>query len=111
MLQLNKQDGKKGSRTPVHWKQDGIDAFHAIKQALTQQLELHQIQPDMPFTIRTDASRYAIGAVLEQRVQGQQVPVAFYSRKLVGSQKNWSPREQETYAVVSALQKWAGWIG
>ena len=33
------------------------------------------------------------------------------SRKLTGSQRNWTPREKETYAVVAALQKWAGWIG
>ena len=27
------------------------------------------------------------------------------------AQLNWTPREKETYAVVSALRKWAGWIG
>ena len=39
------------------------------------------------------------------------MPVGFFSRKLAGSQKNWTPREKETYAIVSALRKWAGWIG
>ena len=111
MLQVSKEDGKKGSRKPLHWTQEGMDAFHAIKGALAQTLELYQVQPDKPFVLRTDASRYAIGAVLEQKVGDALVPVAFYSRKLVGSQKNWSTREQETYAVVSALRKWAGWIG
>ena len=24
---------------------------------------------------------------------------------------NWTPREKETYAIVSALRKWASWIG
>ena len=38
-------------------------------------------------------------------------PVAFMSRKLTGSQLNWVPREQETYAIILALQKWESWIG
>ena len=39
------------------------------------------------------------------------VPVAFMSRKLTDSQKNWVPREQETYSIIAALQKWESWIG
>ena len=37
--------------------------------------------------------------------------MAFYTMKLTPSQQKWTPREQETYAQVSALRKWAGWIG
>jgi len=39
------------------------------------------------------------------------VPVAFLSRKLTASQRNWVPREMETYAIVLALQEWERWIG
>ena len=39
------------------------------------------------------------------------MPVSFFSRKLSKHQLNWTPREKETYAVVSALRKWEGWIG
>ena len=63
------------------------------------------------FTLRTDASNYAIGAVLEQTFEGYSKPVAFWSRKLTPGQRKWSPREQETYAIVSALKKFAGYIG
>ena len=61
--------------------------------------------------MRTDASNYEIGAVLEQDKDGRLVPVAFYSRKLSGSKLNWTPREKECYAIVCCLRKWAGWIG
>ena len=62
--------------------------------------------------LRADASGYAVGASLEQMVdevrmstpedvqQTKTVPVAFLSRKLTSSQRNWVPREQETYAIV-----------
>ncbi len=51
------------------------------------------------------------GEVLEQQRKGEWVPVSFFSRKLGQSQLNWTPRETETYAIVAALRKWAGWVG
>ena len=93
-----------------------------LKSKLAQQLELFQLDPDRPFVMRCDASGFAIGAVLEQAhpdeatVQDIEigktrlVPVSFFSRKLTGSQLNWTPREKETYAIVAALRKWAGHI-
>jgi hypothetical protein len=50
--------------------------------ALTEGLEVFQIEPDHPFILRTDASDFALGAVLEQQRKDKWVPVAFYSRKL-----------------------------
>ena len=61
--------------------------------------------------MRTDASEWAIGAVLEQEFDGNIKPVVFYSQKLGGSQLNWTPLEKECYAIVSSLRKWTGWIG
>ena len=93
------------------WTESEVEAFGKLKKALARSLSLHHVQVDKPFILRTDASGYAIGAVLEQEKDGQIVPVAFCSRKLRKSQRNWTPREQETYAIIMALRKWAGWIG
>jgi biotin carboxyl carrier protein len=110
-LQLNREDGKKGSQKMLLWDQGEVDAFNKLKQALSKDLSLFQIQVDKPFTLRTDASGYAIGAVLEQELNGKLVPVCLCSRKLTASKRNWTPREQETYAIIMALRKWAGWMG
>ena len=115
-LSVNREDGKKGSTKRVTWKDDEIRAFQRLKEALVEELVLFQADPDKPFILRADASDRAIGAVLEQKREGAltphgTVPVAFFSRKLGKSQLNWTPREKETYAVVEALKKWAGWIG
>lgn len=111
LLQVKRQEGKKGSQKPVQWNENAEMAFHKLKKVLTESLELFQVDPDCPFVLRTDASEWAIGAVLEQERNRQWVPVGFFSRKLAGSQRNWTAREKETYAIVSALRKWAGWIG
>ena len=73
---------------------------------------LHLVDPDRGFVPRTDASDYAIGAVLEQVLDdGRHVPVAFWSRVLAeGQRRTWTPREKEADAIVMALRKWAGYI-
>ena len=116
-LQLSREDGKKGSQKRLTWRKCEIESFEELKKRLAQSLELFIVDPDSPFVLWADASDKAIGAVLEQdRVLQpggpiQRVPVGFSSRKLAKSQFNWTPREKETYAIVSALRKWAGWIG
>ncbi len=87
-------------------------AVEALKDALKEGLQVFQLEPDQHFVLCTDASDFAIGAVLEQERNEELVPVSFFSsRKLVQSQLNWNPREMETYAIVAALRKWAGRVG
>ena len=71
------------------------------------------MDPDKGFVLQTDASDYAVSAVLEQvRDDGSHVPVAFWSRFLTEGQRGtWTAREKETYAIVCALRKWSGHIG
>ena len=86
--------------------------FEGVKQALLFAVSLHLVVPDRVFVLRTDASEYAIAAVLEQMLDdGRQVPVAFWSRVLAkGQRRTWTPREREAYSTVMALRKWAGYI-
>ena len=87
-------------------------AFEGMKQALLSAVGLHLVDPDRGFLLRTDASDYAVGAVLRQVLDdGRHVPVAFWSRVLAeGQRRTWTPREKEAYAIVMALRKWAGYI-
>ena len=82
-------------------------AFADLKGKLAKQLDLYQLDPDRPFVLRTDASDHAIVAVLEQQHPDDRmghlidfgktrlVPVSFYSRKLAGSQKNWTREKRK----------------
>ena len=111
-LKVNGVKSKAGSNLPLKWTEDEKQAFEDLKKALAASLSLHQLEPDKPFQMRTDASHTAIGAVLEQtKRQTHWVPICFFSRKLTISQVNWSPREKEAYGIVASLVKWAGWIG
>ena len=68
-----------------------------------------------PYVIGMDASKYAVGAVLEQEDdQGNLRPVVFFSRKLQAKngmgQIGWSTRKEETYALIATLHKFRSWI-
>ena len=111
-------DTQKGGTVPVAFM------FMKLKEMMMKVLSLQVVNPYWPFVLRTDASGFAIRAVLEQvpkvvgmptvadTQSGGTVPVAFMSRKLTESQnRTWSTRDKEAYAVVFALEKWASWIG
>ena len=75
-------------------------------------LKLWLIDPDKGFVLRTDASDYAVGAVLEQfEDDGTDVAVTFWCRVLApGQRRTWTARGEETYTIICALRKWAAHI-
>ena len=113
MLQVGKFDGRKGSKKKLALTPEAEDAFSRLKERLLGQLGLFLVDLDKGFVLRTDASDYAVRAVLEQILDdGSHVPVAFWSRILAeGQRRTWTAREKETYAIVCALRKWSGHIG
>ena len=62
------------------------------------------------FEIHTDASGYAIGAVLYQEVSGKLQPVAFHSRKLNPAERNYHTTDQEMLAVVDTCRHWRDYL-
>ena len=123
-LKVDKNQGKKGSTVKIQWDAESVKSFDDTRGALCKALTLQNVRVDQPFVMRVDASGKAIGASLEQVPNGHEastiddmlklktVPVGFMSRKLTESQmRTWDIRDKECYAIISALEKWAGWIG
>ena len=112
MLKGNREETKKGSKKALVWTAESDAAFEGMKQALLSAVGLQLVDADRGFVLRTDASDYAVGAVLEQVLDhGRHVPVDFLSGVLAeGQRRTRTPREKEAYAIVMALRKWAGYI-
>ena len=54
----------------LHWDDDAIAAFSEIKDALAQAALLTHPNPGAPLCLVTDASDKAVGAILQQRLDG-----------------------------------------
>ena len=96
---------KKAGPDPVEWSTDCTQAFRRLKELLCTCPVL--LAPDYAktFILQTDASQRGIGAVLSQEDDtGNNHPVAFYSRKMLSWEQNYSATEQEGLAVVDACK-------
>ena len=94
--------------TPFVWGEQQQAAFEALKAALTEAPLLMLPRPDKPYEMHTDASDFAIGAVLyqEDAVSGELRPIAYESHKLSEVQRRYATHERELLAVVHALKVW-----
>jgi hypothetical protein len=90
------------------WAEAQEQAFEGLKQALISApvLKLPDWQSDSPFEITCDASYMGISGMLVQ----DKHPVAFESRKLNASERNYAPPELEMLAVVHCIKVWRCYI-
>ncbi|PHJ18169.1 retrotransposon ty3-gypsy subclass, partial [Cystoisospora suis] len=93
--------------TDMVWRMQHSEAVKNLKEALINVATLKIFDPDKPVVLKTDASKHAIGAVLEQ----VGVPIAFEPQKM-GKRESFMPDyKSELLAIVHALMKWKSFIG
>ena len=73
-LKVPRNEGKKGSKKAITWTEEDQKVFEELRRILSSKLELQRVNPDKPFVLRVDASKYAIGATLEQLVDEMRNP-------------------------------------
>jgi hypothetical protein len=94
----------------VTWGEKQEQAFVELKQLLSQSPILKLPDLDKQFILQTDASGFALGAVLLQETDGIKHPVAYASRKLLSRECNYIVGERECLAVVWAVQKFSRFL-
>ena len=92
-------DCLKGRPKDLTWTQDSQSSFDAIKEALAKAALLHHPRPTAPLALTTDASKLAIGGVLEQLGPKGWEPLGFYSSRLQRQQQLWPPYDRELLAA------------
>ena len=96
--------GRKGDDL-IKLSKQNVASFEEIKRKLCAAPQLAHPDLERPFTLYTDASNIAVGAILLQRdLNGVERPVSFFSKKLSSAQRNYSTFERECLAVICALE-------
>ncbi|GBN96944.1 Retrovirus-related Pol polyprotein from transposon 17.6 [Araneus ventricosus] len=92
------------------WTESEQNTFNTLKNCLVSPPILSQADFTKPFVLRTDASNYALGAVLLQGAVMEEHPIEYASRLLNSAERNYSTTEREALAVVWALNKFKCYI-
>jgi hypothetical protein len=88
----------------IDWHDTALAAFTATKEALAKATLLSYPTPDAPTCLLTDASDMAVGAVLQQYVDGAWRPLSFFSKKMKPSKTRYSTFDRELLAVYLAIR-------
>ena len=105
--------GKKRDNTLLEsvWLDAQQQSFDGLKDALTKVTLLRFPDPSASFIVTTDASDFAIGAMLSQKgTDAIETPVEFVSRLLSKPELNYHATEREGLAVVFAVQRFRHYL-
>jgi len=80
-------------------------SFKTLKTALCEAPVIQVPDSEKDFVLVNDASDSAVSAVLNQRVNGQLAPVAFYSKLLGPTERRYCTYEKECLAIVFGCEK------
>lgn len=103
-LHVYLQDSKKNDKHTIDWSADAEAAFVNAKKSLAEHTLLAHPSPETRTRLVTDASDFAMGAVLEQFVKNSWRPLAFFSRKFTPAQKKYSAYDRELTAMYVAIK-------
>ena len=88
-----------------------LAAFATLKRKFIEAPVLQHFDPSLPTTLSTDASNFALSAVVQQPDDsGALHPVAFYSRKLSPAEINYKIHDKELLAIVAAFREFCAWL-
>jgi hypothetical protein len=96
--------------TPFVFDESCQKAFDFLKTAVTCAPILQPPIWTTPFEIMTDASDYAVGAVLGQKIDRKPFVIYYASKTLDEAQRNYTVTEKELLAVVFALEKFRAYL-
>ena len=104
--------------TIFEWTQICQESFELLKSSLMTEPILTYPDPNLPYILFTDASKYAWACVLTQEkthvVDDKEIqilhPITYMSGLFRGSQMNWACLTKEAYAIYMSIKKLAYYL-
>lgn len=89
---------------PWEWSERHEQAFNKVKRELVSDRILTHFDPTARLVLSVDASPTGLGAVLSQGEEGCERPIAYASRSLMASEKNYSQIHKEAVAIIFGVK-------
>nr|GFA43129.1 reverse transcriptase domain-containing protein [Tanacetum cinerariifolium] len=96
--------------SPFIFSNECIQAFRTLKDKLTEASILIAPNWDKPFELMCDASDYAVGVVLGQRIEKHFRPIHYASKTMNQAETNYTTTEKEMLTVVYAFKKFRSYL-
>ncbi len=96
--------------TPWKWRSEQDQAFAELKKRMAEDVILAIPNETDPFMVEADASEGAIGAVLSQKQNRKWCLVAFMSKLLSVTERNYEIYDKELLAIMLALDEWRHYL-
>ena len=92
------------------WEEDQDKAFDSLKQRITKQPVLAVPTDEDQFRIECDSSNFANGAILSQKINEKWKPIAFRSRSLNATERNYEIYDKELLAIMDSIEEWRQYL-
>ena len=87
------------------WSDKHEQCIELLKKLVTESPVLKYYDPTKPMKLSVDSSKYVLGAVLLQKYEEDWAPVAYGSRSLTRSERNYAQIEKESLAILFGCNK------
>ncbi|GFS55753.1 retrovirus-related Pol polyprotein from transposon 17.6 [Trichonephila inaurata madagascariensis] len=100
-------DALKGKikRESITWDERCEKAFAELKDKLVSKPILFAPDFSKDFILQTDASDIGAGVVLSQKINGEEHPILYLSKKFSRAERNYSTVERELAAIIFGLKR------
>ncbi len=92
------------------WGKAQDDAFQELKRQMAEDVILAIPTDDDLFRVEANASEGAVGAVLSQKQNEMWCPVAFMSKTLSATERNYKIYDKELLMIMLALSEWRHYL-
>src|SRR6266446_2569716 len=97
--------------TPWHFGETESAAFRHLKTAFCLAPVLYHWALDLPMTVETDASDYAIAGILSVTTPDLEIRlIAFHSQSLHDAERNYNTHDKELLAVFDCYKAWRHYL-
>nr|GEZ97578.1 reverse transcriptase domain-containing protein [Tanacetum cinerariifolium] len=96
--------------SPFIFSNECIQAFKTLKDKLTEASILIAPNWDQPFELMCDASDFAVGAVLGQRIEKHLRPIHYASKTMNQAEANYTTTEKEMLVVVYVFENFRSYL-